>query len=130
MKTTIYDLLGMIKDDNIPQRIIFKNQIYEYVESAEDYYNEEHGYIFDVYVLKSILNDEVEILETAITYKQDNYYQYQPYTGEVEIKYNSPKYILESDKIEKLNINGRFTKNQKKLANKINEIIEAINENK
>lgn len=66
MKTTIYELLGMIKDDNIPQRIIFKGQIYEYVESAEDYYNEEYGYIFDEYVLKSILNEEVEILETTI----------------------------------------------------------------
>lgn len=71
MKTTIYELLGMIKDNNIPQRIIFKDQIYEYVESAEDYYNEEHGYIFDVYVLKSILNEEATILETTITYNQE-----------------------------------------------------------
>ena len=120
MKTTIYDLLGMIKDNNIPQRIIFKDQIYEYVESAEDYYNEEHGYIFDVYVLKSILNDEVEILETTITYKPDKIEKLEIITKKTECGHNH-QYLV-NGKIE-----YRLRKIDKIILDKINEIIDRLN---
>lgn len=142
MKTTIYELLGMIKDDILIKRILYRNGVYEYDEDGKDFYNEEDGWIFDEYDLISILNDPVEILETTITYKQEDYYQYQPYTGEVEIKCNSAKNLLESGKIEKLEIvqekncknNWKWKLNgynistpQKIMGDKINEIIERVN---
>lgn len=101
MKITIYELLGMIKDDIPVKRILFKNQVYEYDEDGKDYYNEEYGWVFDEYDLISILNEPIEILETTITYKPDK-------------------------KIEMLDIeryNGVL-----ELVDKINEIIEVLNE--
>ena len=70
MKTTIYELLGMIKDNKAPKKIMFKdyvfNEDYNYIP---DYFNSNYGYLFDSTCITSILNDEVEILET--TYKPD-----------------------------------------------------------
>lgn len=114
MKTTIYDLLGMIKNDIFVKRILFRNQVYEYDEDGKDYYNEEYGWIFDGYSTLSILNEPIEILETTITYKQEN----------------------RQDKIKKINIiedlaeptnenNIRF--NFVEITDKINEIIEVLN---
>ncbi len=70
MKTTIYELLGMIKDGKAPKRIIYKNNCYEWFDDEKDYITETH-WLFDEYVITDILNDEVEILETTITMKAD-----------------------------------------------------------
>ena len=75
------------------------NFTYEYVK--KDYYNFDEGWLFDEYVITEILNDEVEILQITIHNEK---------------------------KIEKLDVKGTFTKNQKKIANKINEIIDHIQE--
>ena len=67
MKTTVYGLLGMVKDGKIPKKIMFND--YEYL-----YHDKEHGYCRSAYdgtyicmdseyYLFDILNDEVEILE-------------------------------------------------------------------
>lgn len=75
MKTTIYELLGMIKDNKAPISIYYKGNMYMYDDTSNDYwYNElDSGtsFLFDEYDLISILNDELEILETTITYKPD-----------------------------------------------------------
>ncbi len=126
MKTTIYELLGMIKDNKAPKTLVFKKDFYEYVSGTRDYYCETtEEYLFDSYDILTILNDEVEILETTITYNQDS------------IENNK------QDKIEKLEIvqekncnnNWKWKLNgynistpQKIMGDKINEIIEAINE--
>lgn len=152
MKTTIYELLGMIKDGKAPKRIVFKNNCYEWFDDDKEYITETH-WLFDEYVITDILNEEVEILETTITYNQDDYIQYQPYTGEVTLKpqeptpyepYTPPK----EDKIEKLEqridtgLIGSESLNVVEHANrinrqagyisdivvKINEIIDHINE--
>lgn len=140
----IIDLLSKIANgEEPPKKILFKNQVYIYCEDAKDYYYFDEGWLFDNYVITDILNDEVGILEITVKYNQDNYYQYQPYTGEVEIKCNSAKNLLESDKIEKLEItqekncnnNWKWKLNgynistpQKIMGDKINEIIEALYE--
>jgi hypothetical protein len=61
MKTTIYELLGMIKDGNAPKKIKHNKLIFEYVDGG--YYNSNYGFLFDNYYVEGILNDEVEILD-------------------------------------------------------------------
>ena len=102
MKTTIYELLGMINNDIFIKRILFKNQVYEYKEDAKDYYNEEYGWIFDEYDLISILKDSFNYLQKL---------------AEDEIP----------DKIEKLDLSNGISVVH--CAYKINEIIEVLNEN-
>lgn len=71
MKTTIYDLLGMIKDGKVPRKIVFKGNTYTYIFTANDYENVKlsNDWIFNDYVITDILNEEVTILETTITLK-------------------------------------------------------------
>ena len=73
MKTTIYDLLGMIKDGKAPKKIIYNGRTFDYLSAIKDYYSGgADEYLFEKYVITNILNDEVEILETTIIYKQDD----------------------------------------------------------
>jgi hypothetical protein len=110
MKTRIIDILNKIANgEKPPKKIIFREQEYEYDIGERDYYycNGAIYWLFDEYVITDILNDEVEILETTITYKPD--------------------------KIGKLTYENTFENNsdmevQEVLANKINEIIEVLNE--
>ncbi len=101
MKITIYDLLGLVKDDKAPQKIKYKYSIYELTSERNDYYckNEMRWFTNEINSL-GVLNDEVEIIE-------------------------------EPKKIEKLpnNItdNAGATRDQRIIANKINEIIDEIN---
>ena len=75
MKTTIYELLGMIKDNKAPQKIMFENKEWEWKEAWYDYKvvhkrkNEADWSLFademnEYYGgVKDYLNEEVEILE-------------------------------------------------------------------
>lgn len=105
MKTTIYELLGMIKDNKAPRSIYYEENMYMYDEKIQEYWCNEIDtgtkWLFDEYDLVSILNDEVEILETTITYKQF-------------------KRIEKLEKVEDF----KFAR----LIDKINEIIEVLNE--
>ena len=101
MKTTIYELLGMIKNNNAAKKILFDNQIWNYrartdMEGTilfEEYINEETDEdLFDEYLILDILSNEVEILETTITYKPDkiekiklDVFEGRPFVGEDEI---------------------------------------------
>lgn len=122
MKITIYELLGMIKDGKAPKKIMYDGKIYEY--QGDDYlYKDEdkHEYwlFSDSYTEKQMwlddfLNDEVEILETTITYKQDN--KIEPFEYE-EIKLCNDDIVY--DKI--------ISFDNEKLVLKINEVIDRIN---
>lgn len=74
MKTTIIKILNQIANgEEPPKKIYYKQVVYEYDEDEKDYANEAFNeYLFDSHVITDILNDEVEILETTITYKQDD----------------------------------------------------------
>ena len=107
MKTTIYELLGMIKDNNAPKKILYKGVIWEYKENEKDYSNKEwNEWLFDVYLITEILNDFIEILETTITYKQDKIEK----ISEEEMKLWHEQPALYDD-----------------LAHKVNEIIDILN---
>lgn len=114
MKTTIYELLGMIKDGKAPKKIYYKNEIFEYDEKEKDYAHIDFTeYLFDVYLITDILNDEVEILETTITYKQDDKIK------KLEEKTSEIRFAIEHLGIETVLAT---------YSSKINEIIEVLNE--
>ena len=75
MKITMYELLGLIKDDKAPKKIKFRNEIYEYKNNIEDGFIDYVGieketnerfylssYIGNNYI-SDIFTDEVEIIE-------------------------------------------------------------------
>jgi hypothetical protein len=106
MKITIYELLGLIKDGKAPNKIKYCGCIYEW---EKDWYLTKEknckvclgGKKEDINQLYNAFNDSVEIIE------------------EVEDK--------EYEDIQKIK-NKRFTRNQKQIASKINELIDVVNE--
>lgn len=104
MKITIYDLLGLIKDGKAPKKIRYNNEVWE-LNDDNEYENNNYDksllekLFYELYTL-DFINNKVEIIE-------------------------------EPKKIEKLakNItdNACATIDQRKIANKINELIDEIN---
>lgn len=65
MKTTLYELLGLIKEGKAPKEIKYSNVKLKYVEENGDYYNYYGRGLFEYKFgnCKNFLNDEVEIIE-------------------------------------------------------------------
>lgn len=65
MKTTIYKLLGMIKDNKAPKKIIYDGYIYQFDNKCENYErdNDIGTSINWDYVAINCLNEPVEILD-------------------------------------------------------------------
>lgn len=61
MKTTIYELLGMIKDGKAPKKIKYDEMIWKFEEDKLYFY--ENIWLEDYCNLTTSLNDEVEIIE-------------------------------------------------------------------
>ena len=125
MKITMYELLGLIKDGKAPKKIKFRNEIYEYKNNIEE------GFIDYVGIEKE--TNERFYLSSYI----GNNYISDIFTDEVEI-------IEEQKKIEKIKIeqdtqNSNYyikneygtkcglTKHSKMIAEKVNELIDEIN---
>ena len=119
MKTTIYELLGMIKDGKAPKKIMFEGKKWDYMSSTDgefiDYEVEGRGWclftdeLSNHYGLYAYLNDEVEILdepkEDKIEKLEDSYDLFEPNSG----------------------IDTSWTINEQILKNKINELIDEVN---
>ena len=70
MKITMYELLGLVKDGKAPSNIKYRQNIFEFIHSLDDYKPDDikkyHGnYLFHYLFEEEInfLNDEVEIIE-------------------------------------------------------------------
>ena len=68
MKTTIYELIGLIKNDKAPEKIKYDSGFWRYNDAAEDYYNDRNREyllkkIFCGSCMTSFIDDEVEIIE-------------------------------------------------------------------
>lgn len=70
MKITIYELLGLVKDDKAPKKIKYRDNIWEYVSTINgtgyQYYStffEEWKTLQNQVYLEEHLNDEVKIIE-------------------------------------------------------------------
>lgn len=98
MKITFYELLGLVKDGKAPKKIKYNNIEREYSEENEDYYSCYGGGLFE--------------------YKFGNCKNFL--NDEVSI-------IEESKKIEKLKAKYTSQVGKLELANKINELIDEIN---
>lgn len=76
MKTTIIKILNQIANgEQPPKKIMYQGKIYEYEITCYDYANEEMDeWLFKDNIFgfaRNQLNNDVEILETTITYKQE-----------------------------------------------------------
>lgn len=107
MKITIYELLGLIKDGKAPKKIKYEDNVYYLGKN-----------MVDLHAYQTEGSNTTRKLSLII----DN--EYLSLNDEVEI-------IEESKKIEKLpkgiTDNACATKDQRTIANKINEIIDEIN---
>ena len=64
MKITIYELLGLIKNEKAPKKIIYNNRVWEYETNIKDYYNEMWSLLENQFdVITKYFEDEVEIIE-------------------------------------------------------------------
>lgn len=119
MKVTIYELLGMIKEDKAPNKIKYINSIWEYDENTKDYINDD---IWLIYSMNSIglTEREVEIIEEPKEHKIPEKLEicYSPDIEE-EIFYekgNKPNHYVLGDAGNKL------------IISKINEILDYLEE--
>lgn len=100
---TVYELLGLIKDDNAPKKIKVLDEIYEYKKYNKFYYNKNGYSLYRLFYEEgNALDIEVEILEENESIIQEIH---------LEDMYNHSE-------IKVIDI---------ELQNKINEIIDYIN---
>lgn len=92
MKITIYELLGMIKDDKAPKKIKYDDRIWVKNSNNNDYTDSFGTRLFDSYLILVIIDNIVEILdkieEKKIPEKLKNYYDenLEEYVVETYIK--------------------------------------------
>lgn len=114
MKITMYELLGLVKDDKVPKRFKYDSYVWTYNYESSAYWNGK-GIEFEDYMddgLMKYLNDEVEILEEEkkIPEKMENeskFYSYEKFE-EKENVVDKVLYILRAinlaeEKIDNLN---------------------------
>ena len=110
MKIKIIDLLNKIaNDEEVPKKIKWQGQIYEYSCSNRFYYQNSWSMYRDFYTEGNCLNDEVEILNEA---KEDKIQKI--YHCETSLTQNEVEIFI--------------TENLNQMVDKINELIDAVNE--
>ena len=107
MKITIYELLGMVKDGKAPKKIKYRQNIFGFIHSLADYKPDDIAKYHGNYLLHYLFEEEVNFLNDY-----------------VEI-------IEEPKKMEKIQITLEDydlpSNNEFKIIDKINEIIDEIN---
>lgn len=111
MKITIYDLLGLVKDGKSPKEIKYKNFVYGWVQKYKTYTRYDIT-SKDLYITTNNLNDEVEIIEKSKKIEK--------------IKSNGDEFY--SDYIDTWISKNKTDAYCEFLMNKINELIDAVNE--
>ncbi len=126
MKITIYELLGLVKEGKAPKKIKGGNKIYIYDEFEKDYVDD-----FYEDILKRKTRHTGDILYLNYLCKKLGSGEYQNITKQLNYEVEVIEEIIEEEKeIEK--IKGLpiklFHNKQKILANKLNELIDVIND--
>ena len=123
----IIDLLNMIaNDEEVPEKIKYKNEIWEYYKDLTNYIRPgKPNTLFTMYYIHKILNEEVEIIEKEKEIEKifdiellgqcDNWLQKRDVNIKSDFELNP--YILEA-----------ITRNFKLLYHKQCELIDAVNE--
>lgn len=114
MKITIYELLGLVKDDKAPEKIKYKYSIYELTPEKDEYYckNEMRWFTNEIDSL-GVLNDYVEIIEEDKEIEKI----------EIVNNGNMNAYAIYSADGAKC----ALTKHSKVMCDKINELIDKVN---
>ena len=125
MKITMYELLGLIKDGKAPKKIKFRNEIYEYKNNIEEGFIDYAGieketnerfylssYIGNNYI-SDIFTDEVEIIEEQKKIEKIK----------IEQDTQNSNYYIKNEYGTKCGL----TKHSKMIAEKVNELIDEIN---
>ena len=149
-KIKIIELLNMIsRGEEVPKKIKYKDIIFDYKKEKGDYESEYGQFFLDWVELNEYgLHDEVEIIEEDKKDEEIELYFngkkvditdiFEPLKqGEYIYKENDKWYahrlknvtfeVEEDKKIENIKVKSTFTRNQKQIARKINEIIDYIN---
>ena len=131
MKITIYELLGLIKEGKAPKKIKGGNNIYIYDEFEKDYVDD-----FYEDILKRKTRHTGDILYLNYLCKKLGSGEYQNITKQLNYEVEVIEEIIEEEKeIEKLSfcdfditINENASNNDRILMDKINELIDVIND--
>lgn len=101
MKITIYELLGLIKDGKAPKKIKYDDEIWDYDNDVQDYHNIYYllGDLFDRLPTNEFINNEVEIIEEnkKIEKIDDRHYD------EINQCYYGRNELSSSDLVDKIN---------------------------
>lgn len=114
---TIYDLLGLIKDDKVPKKIKYNYVVYEYKEIPEGtgYVNEHDNH--KIWLANKIDIDDKEKLNSKIEIIEED-------IEELKIENdNSTRFYIRDERGTKC----RMTKHSKLIAEKLNEVIKEVN---
>ena len=110
MKIKVIDLLNKIANgEEVPKKIKWLGQIYEYSNSNRFYYQNGWSMYRDFYKEGNCLNEEVEIIDEAKEYKIQKIYH-----CETSLTQNEVEIFI--------------TENLNQMVDKINELIDAVNE--
>ena len=118
MKITMYELLGLVKDGKAPEKIKFRNEIYEYEHNIKD------SFIDYVGIEKE--TNEVFCLSSYI----GNNYISDIFTDKVEIIEEPKKIKKLENKIDSSFENANYSERMRltEIVNKLNELIDEIND--
>lgn len=127
---TIYELLGLIKDDKVPKKIKYKNMMWKYLIEDSDYTKPDEDYwLFQDYIpnnltLADCLDDNIEIIEedkdielldVALLSQSDNWL-WCPSKDDFEKGIELNEYIISNIRENTLNFQR-----------KLNEVIKEVN---
>lgn len=113
MKIKIIDLLNLVYEKKAPKKVKYKNDEWEFYKESNDYLRVgKNGTLFTYYVLKSILNEEVEILEDIQKKIEKLNYKYRNMYGNISAHRHSEVDIIDKvnelvDEINKLKENNK-----------------------
>lgn len=122
MKTIkIIDLLKNYADGKeMPKKIKYKNNTWEYHKNLEDYIKaDKPNTLFTMYYINRILNDELEILDEEDEFEDISEFNYQPLCLNDDLQQQIE--VLSSNVVKSYAIIKQLIKNQKKVIEKLKE---------
>ena len=117
---TIYDLLGLIKDDKAPKKIKYNNRTYEFKAIIEG-----TGYVYESGTVKFWLSNEIEFdISRCLNEKIEILEEDKPIIEKLNIESDSPTHFYIRNEY---GTKCGLTKHSKMIADKLNEVIEFLN---
>ena len=109
MKITMYELLGLVKDDKAPKKVKYINSIWKYDKETKDYFNDG---LWLIYSMNSIglTKSEIEIIEEEkkiekLDIRQEknikNNWKWKVYGKEHSYNISTPQKII-ADKVNEI----------------------------